>query len=416
MKIDNAPGLQWRPMKTGWEARWRARTDLAKRGYRPRNVRLWVGTELGLADIDYIRDRCVALQDDMLIWGRGGVPELGRQFDGTVNSLIDAYQNDPDSPYLKKRYGTRNHYDSLCKRLRTDLGDKQVAKIDARSLLRWHETFLASDHLPMGHACVGMLRTVSTFGATILADKDCRELKGLLRDMRFPVGKPRNSTLSAEQAIAIRAKAHELGFHSIALAQAFQFECTMRQKDVIGEWVPVSEAGPPSDVLDGQMKWLRGIRWSEIDADMILRHVTSKRQKEIVVDLKLAPMVMEELRLIHPRPTSGPIIVSERTSVPWRALHFRSYWRKIATACGLPKSIRNMDSRAGAITEALRAGASLDNVRKSATHSDVGMTQRYSRGDDEAIADVMKLRAASRKTNHEINSPHFTPKRGTSKG
>lgn len=27
-KIDNAPGLTWRRLKHGWEARWRARTDL----------------------------------------------------------------------------------------------------------------------------------------------------------------------------------------------------------------------------------------------------------------------------------------------------------------------------------------------------------------------------------------------------
>lgn len=397
-KIDNAPGLQWRPMKEGWEARWRARTDLIAKGYTPKSARLWFGKDLIPGDIDYIRDRANALQDDMLVWGRGGVPELGLQFDGTINSLIDAYQSDPDSPYLKKRYATRLHYDSLCKRLREDLGDKRVENIDARSLLRWHETFLAANHLPMGHACIGMLRTVSTFGATILAKQECRDLKNLLRDMRFPVGKPRHSTLSAEQAIAVRAKAHELGYHSIALAQAFQFECTVRQKDVIGEWVPVSEAGPLSEVLDGQMKWLRGIRWEEIDADMILRHVTSKRQKEIVVDLKLAPMVMEELQLTE-RKDSGPIIVCDITGVPWRALHFRTHWRKCADACGIPKSVRNMDSRAGAITEALKAGASLDNVRKSATHSDVGMTQRYSRGDDEAIADVMKLRAEFRKNN-----------------
>jgi hypothetical protein len=36
-----------------------------------------------------------------------------------------------------------------------------------------------------------------------------------------------------------------MGWHSIALAQAIQFDCALRQKDVIGEWVPESEPGEP---------------------------------------------------------------------------------------------------------------------------------------------------------------------------
>lgn len=31
--IEDAPGLRWRPCRAGWEAFWRPRTDLAKRGY-----------------------------------------------------------------------------------------------------------------------------------------------------------------------------------------------------------------------------------------------------------------------------------------------------------------------------------------------------------------------------------------------
>jgi hypothetical protein len=84
------------------------------------------------------------------------------------------------------------------------------------------------------------------------------------------------------------------GWPSIALAQAFQFECTLRQKDVIGELVPLSEPGVSLVVIRNQ-KWLRGIVWQEIDQNLILKHVTSKKQKLTEVDLKLAPMVIEEL-------------------------------------------------------------------------------------------------------------------------
>jgi hypothetical protein len=55
------------------------------------------------------------------------------------------------------------------------------------------------------------------------------------------------------------------------LAQALQFELMLRQKDVIGEWVPDSEPGENDIHHDGR-KWFRGIRGDAIDGDMILRH------------------------------------------------------------------------------------------------------------------------------------------------
>jgi len=119
--------------------------------------------------------------------------------------------------------------------------------------------------------------------------------------MRFAMPKSRTERLTSDQAIAIRRKAWEMDRPSIALAQAFQFELMLRQKDVIGEWAPIAEKGISYLQADG-LKWLRGIRWEEIDQNMVLRHVTSKRNKEIEVSLKNAPMVMEELALLSPVP------------------------------------------------------------------------------------------------------------------
>jgi site-specific recombinase XerD len=141
------------------------------------------------------------------------------------------------------------------------------------------------------------------------------------------------------------------------------------------------------------MKWLRGLRWEEIDDNLILRHVTSKRGKEIEIDLHNAPLVMAELERLGTRPASGPVIIHANVGVPYKAMTFRYLWRKLATEAGIPKTVRNMDTRAGAITEALQAGANLEDVRKAATHSDTSMTVRYSRGDQQAVAEVMQLRA-----------------------
>lgn len=407
--IDNAPGLKWRPRKHGWEARWRARADLAQRGYRPRNVRLWISTkdfpEPTAIDLAWISDRCNQMQGDMLVWARGGIPVVA-EFDGTWRSLTDCYKSDPDSSYHKKRYATRQHYDVLMRRIVKDCGDLLVADTDARKLLRLHEGWSADGKVAMGHAVIGMIRTLATFGATMLKSKDCRAVKVDLHDMRFKSSKPREERLTADQVNAFRAMAHKMGHHSMALAQAIQFDLMLRQKDVIGEWLPLSEK-ELSDLVSGNEKWVRGIRGEEIDADLVLHHVTSKRDKMLEPDLKIAPMVLEEFRFMaglgadEPLlrghiPTAGPIIIQEATGLPYTEVTFRKRWREIATAADIPKTVRNMDSRAGAISEATDAGAQLEDVRHAATHGDIAMTQRYSRGAQGKVAKVMQLRSDHR--------------------
>lgn len=392
--VENAPGLTWRPCKRGWVARWQARTDLIERGYMPKGLRVWIGIEPTDKEREYIVDRCQSLQDDMLIWGRGGLP-AGQAFDHTVAGLVRSYNTDPDSNYRKLRFHTRKYYDTLCRRIVRDHPDTLIADLKARQMLRWHETLSEGGKVAMSHGVMGMMRTLLGFGMTILEDDECARLSLVLHKMRFPMAKARLERLTLEQVVAIRAEAHRRGQHSIALAQAVQFEVILRQKDVIGEWVPISEPGV-SDVVSGNAKWLRGLRREEIDDSLTLRHITSKRQKAIEVNLRNAPMVMEELAYI---PAKGPLIVSEATGEPYVADAFRRYWRLIADSCGVPKTVRNMDSRAGAISEATDAGAELEHVRHAATHSDIAMTQRYSRGDTEKTANVQRARSTYRDKN-----------------
>jgi len=280
--------------------------------------------------------------------------------------------------------------------------DIQIRDIKARVLLSWHRDWSEDGHISMAHSMVGMIRTLMTFGSTILDSVDCRLVKVILHDMKFENGKAREESLSPDQVVSVRAMAHRENMHAMALAQAFQFECTFRQKDVIGEWVPISEP-EFSTVLNGNEKWLRGIRWEEIDQKLVLRHVTSKKLKPIECDLNYAPMVIEELRLLaggdltrSRLPASGPIIVNERTGVPYREVMFRRDWRKLARACGIPDAVRNMDSRSGAISEATDAGVPLENVRHAAAHSNTATTMRYSRNSAEKIASTMKARVESR--------------------
>ena len=391
-KIESAPGLIWRERVGGWTAFWQCRSDLAKRGFKPKMVGLWRGIEPSAADIAMMADACQQMQAEMLVWGRGGVPEVGI-YDGTIRSLSQCYQTDKDSTFRKNRYQTRRHYEILLRRVERDHGDERVADLRGRDMLRWHEDWTASG-VSMAHSLMGMVRTILGFGMTLLECGECARMCAVLSKQKFAMGRSRNVHLTAAMADAIRAEAHSRGFPSIALAQALQFEGMLRQKDVIGEWVPLNEPGTSIEIVDGK-KWLRGVQWSEIEG-MVLRHVTSKRQKLVEIDLNNAGMVRAELARLGALPTKGPMIVCESTGKPWTGHYFRETWRKIARAAGVPDNVRNMDTRSGAITEATDAGAQLEDVRHAATHSDISMTQRYSRGSAEKTAKVMRQRSEYR--------------------
>jgi hypothetical protein len=83
---------------------------------------------------------------------------------------------------------------------------------------------------------VQVLRIAVKYGKG-LRNPACRELSEILSETEFPSPKGRRQALSAGQAVAIIAMAHELGWPGIARAVALQFGCALRQKDAIGEWV-----------------------------------------------------------------------------------------------------------------------------------------------------------------------------------
>lgn len=129
--------------------------------------------------------------------------------------------------------------------------------------------------------------------------------------------------------------------------------------------------------------------------------------KPVVVDLKLAPLVLEDLRRMGivsrrgpvrlVKRVDGPIIANEATGLPWFAFEFRRVWRTIARSEGVPDNVCNMHSRHGGISEGFDAGANPDNIRAAATHSDLATTQGYNRGNElERSSRVLIARARHR--------------------
>lgn len=318
----------------------------------------------------------------------------------TLSDLICAYKTDPDSNFVKEgklTFASRQNYASLMSRIDRDFGHLVLAELDLRQVLRMHEAWLGPDgkKVPMAHALIGMMRTLVAYGAAFMRSTACREMKSVLSDHRFQMGKARKEVLTTEQAIAVIRQAHKMRIPSIAFAQALQASGMLRQKDVIGETLPGSET---KGILQSDgTRWHLGVTWAEIDDDLILRHVTSKRGKPIVLDLKRAPLVMAELRWMAVNVAferQGPLVICERTGLPYRNYQYRRDWRMVAKAAGVPDHIFSMDTRAGQISLSIDLGAPLSAVRKAATHSLESMTMRYDRQEEQAANTVLDVRAA----------------------
>jgi hypothetical protein len=187
-----------------------------------------------------------------------------------------------------------------------------------------------------------------------LEDKDCIRLNGALSAMRITKGSSSVRRINAKQADAVRMMAHKKKAPSIALAQAFMFDLKMGQKQVIGEWVSLSEPGE-SVITKKKQKWLPGLDWSQIDEDLILGLSAGGEIKEF--DLRRGcGMVMAELKRLREIPKEGPLVVRERKRLPYSAVQFRTEWRAIATAAGVPKSVQN-------VTYQTREPSRADNVK-----------------------------------------------------
>ena len=84
------------------------------------------------------------------------------------------------------------------------------------------------------------------------------------------------------------------------------------------------------------------------------------------------------------------------SDLPIRTRSYRKWFREIADAAEIPHSVWNMEARAGGVTEALEAGASLTSVQRAATHSNPSMTQRYDRSTEAAVGEVAAARKRAR--------------------
>jgi hypothetical protein len=326
-----APGLRWHP-KTG-KPIWRASKAAIKAGYPVKNVPLAAFTY----DTTVLEARCHRLQAEMNDW-LAGRRERVSVFDGTIASLINFYQTDKESPYHALEPASRHPYDVYARMIAETVGKRRIDALDGRDLKRWWNEWSApvkeggKPRLAAARMAMIVLKTALAFGIAC-RKPGCAELKEIITNARFIKAlRPRSEAPTAAQIAAARAAAHELGHPEAAFAYALQFEGSMRQWDVIGKWVPLSDKRP-SPIIDGNKKWL-GPMWSQVDDDLILRYTPAKTQFTTgargTVDFRECPMVMVELSKLPEGARRGPLIINPKN---WPALHATTLCRSLAQRC-----------------------------------------------------------------------------------
>jgi integrase len=394
---EDAPGLKWRAREGGRKVPyWVARADIVARGFKPKTVRL----HYDHSDMAAIAHRCRVLQAEMLEWSKLGTAPPKAPTEETVGLLIDRYQSEPFSSYHGVKWNTRREYDRDCAKIRKAVGKRLLSALTFADIHRWYEMARRPtepgkpEQIRAAHGMMTMLRMLFKFG-TIAEIAHCKRLLSIMTEAQFEVPKPRTATLSLDQVNSVIAKAHELGAHSIALGQALQYEGMFRQSDVTGQWQPDGTDGGIR--LNGR-RWTDGLTWSALNPDGIISYETTKTGQRVEVDTALYPLLQAEIARVPSERRIGPMIVDERSGLPYSEKEYGKRWRRIATTAGIPKTVWNRDSRASGITEGRDAGAAIADVSKQAAHSDISVTAKiYDRGELEAARRVAGARSEHRK-------------------
>jgi hypothetical protein len=396
-----APGIGYRKRKSGPDVPyWVADANAVKAGYSVKAVNLSIFAD----DPALLRQRCERLQAEMLLWLSG---RRGREviFDGTFGTLIDRYLTDPESSYAGLKLASRHPYSIYAGKLKEHIGARRIDACDGRDVIKWFKVWAGVDDLrspaariPKARMALTVLKSAVSFGV-LCRCPGCPEFNVILAELEFPGNRPRTYAPTADNIEAARRAAHQVGAPRRALSYAIQFETTLRQWDVIGQWVPLKDPRP-SAILDHGEKWI-GPTWAHIDEHLILRLTHSKTEDTSeaagTYDLSVCPMVVAELAGIPPEQRKGPIIVSERTGLPYVYERFKEAWKADFKRAGLPTKMWNRDLRAGGITEGGIAEASIEDRRKVAGHTTNRMTATiYDRDMLEAHRRVAKKRSDHR--------------------
>lgn len=338
--------------------------------------------------------RCRELTRDMLQWYEG---RQGKVTPGTWGTLIARYKSDDISPFRDVQPNTRDNYIRDIGYWEAAIGHTMVADMtfeQAKMIERGMQAKGRSRHFIK--AKFTMLRLIASYGVAIKwsGARDAREVLGELK-LKSP--KPRASSPTEEQVLAIVAAADNAGDTAFATGLLAQWRLTLRAMDVRGDYFRLQGGEDRSGICRGGFRWGKGLLWTMINRDVSsLTKTPSKTDEslpeEIVWDLTIVPDLRARLQAIPADRRAGPVIV-DRAGMPFDRFMWSKLWRKHRKAAGVPASIWMMDTRAGAINDAKRKGASKIEMQQQANHASGQTTERYIRERSAGVNNVLRIRA-----------------------
>jgi hypothetical protein len=383
------------------------------RGYPDASVRLPAGADAGeLAEL--CREHTARLHAWLAALDepttQASDARLVARYTGTMGSAIAIFRGHTISTFNSVAANTRRTYGESLKVIEGTVAarvNRNVTLVDVR---RWYREWRkpasagAEERIDRAHDAVQMVRAVWRFCAGLGAPfRDCKEALERLGKARFENGSGRDTEMTSAQAFAFVRTALELGARGVqpaermlamAIGVAAQFEMALRQRDIIGKWVPAMLDTPHAEYDHKGEMWVGAFRWDNIPG-WKFRLRTSKRGAPSGFALTDYPILFPLLERVPHAQRLGAIVKGEH-GLPVRERSYRNWYRQVARAAGIPDEVWNMDSRAGAATEAEDAGVDVTLIQDLLTHSDARMTAHYIRRRERGNAEVAKARAEHR--------------------
>ncbi len=391
MERSETPGLK----RSGTRIAWVCTPAAREAGYPDRYVNLakYANDPQGLALACQMHDA----RQRMFMAGKSR-PDT---FDPTIAGIIKLYQTHDESPFHSLQETTKKPYDIYAQKLVHSVGTRRIDRLTGLDVMRWHKAWREPaepgerEKLGAATMALNVLKSALSF-AVASGVRDAAVLLTMIRELSLPKPRPRIEAPTAAQVQAARSAAHALGHPGAALAYAIQFEAVLRQYDVAGKWVPLSDPRP-SDILFHGMKWI-GPRWSDVKAgilDWTPQKTAQGHGKSVRVVLSDYPMIIEELSH-HPESIRHGPLIKDTDGIPYRPDAFRKLWTKVRAAAGIPAAMWNRDFRAGGMTEGSNAGVSTDDLSKAAANSPRVNRNVYQRDAFEAARRMAEKRKANR--------------------
>jgi hypothetical protein len=425
----SAPGLNlirsepyWLPSKAA-----------ARRGYVPRAVRLHYAVtfaptpEAILVDgarteLEKLAKQCAQLWAEMLDWLGDPAGHSKPLYDGTLASLIDCYQRDPESGYHGLGTNTKKCYDEWCIVLDRLAGSRRVDRITGRDLRKWFLSIMdplepeGAPRVRLARGCVRQMTPILLNYGAELNLPGCLGLVDVLDRMtlrvpketrtKWKLSRPKKIAMSYEQAEGIVRAGLAKGtrrHRSVAIGVAAQFEFTLRQIDVIGSWEKLDRVRElPANAITKQGKvWQPGLRYEDLMTG-VLDLSTSKNDMPALFDIVAYPLFQMALAAVPEDERHGPIAVDE-SGQPFQRRYYVQLYTELAKDAKVPNEVWNMRARHGGVSEAKDAGADPVDIGKHAQHSNLQTTYKhYIVPNIETSRRVAKARVAHRQSKKDL--------------